>query len=84
MWHHSSTSRNHAEVGRRGQQGGKDTGDTVAGGVFLSHIHERPGGGYEVADREETVPTVIGIVDGAIGWLDLCAITGAVLVGGMG
>jgi len=58
-------------------------GQAGTGGIFLSHIHERPGGGYKVADREETVPAMIGIVDGGIGWLGLCVITGAVSVGGM-
>jgi len=85
-------ARHHAEVGRRGQQGGKDTGDTMAakgrqvgtGGIFFSHIHERPSGGYKVADREEAVPAVIEIIDGGIGWLGLCVITGVVLVGRMG
>jgi len=31
-------------------------GQAGTGGVLPSHIHERPGGGYEVADGGEAVP----------------------------
>jgi len=57
-------ARHHAEVGRRGQQGGKVTGVKMAaeeglagtGGILPRRLLEGPGSGYGTTNGQEAIP----------------------------